>query len=258
MWVVTSNTMAQDTAENGLMTLTERGQDNQLKEEATRCKTNLMTQKELLKGSITRFKSSIRNFHLLEENGLSTQHFSLEISSAYDKLRTELEELVEKWSQFIRLAVIAKDPQPKTAQEREILKREICHENDKINEYRKIIDDLKLENLDVFRKLEENSMSFQDLQGHIRENQLRSELRPTPLTINTTFPEVKTYLRQFSNYIQSGNDKIDQIPEGLVFEIATNNADSFWITMCEGWGFCEKTTLQEFIFMINTISNNKI
>ena len=78
------------------------------------------------------------------------------------------------------------------------------------------------------------------LQGHIRENQLRSVLRPTPLTTSTTFPEVKTYLRQFSNYIQSGNDKIDQIPEGLVFEVATNNADSFWIKMCEGWGFCEK------------------
>ena len=93
--------MTQDTAEIGLMTLTERGQNNQLKEEATRCKIDLMTQKELLKGSITRFKTSIRNFHLLEENGLSTQNFSLEISSAYDKLRTELEELVEKWAQFM-------------------------------------------------------------------------------------------------------------------------------------------------------------
>ena len=134
---------------------------------------------------------------------------------------------MEKWTEFIGLAVIAKDPQPFTAKEREILKREIDHENEKIDEYRKMIDDLKLENLDVFRKIEDNSKSFQDLQGHIRENQLRSELRHTPLTINNTFPEVKTYLRQFSNYIQSGNDKIDQIPEGLVFEFATNNADSF-------------------------------
>ena len=47
--------MTQDTAEIGLMTLTERGQNNQLKEEATRCKIDLMTQKELLKGSIMRF-----------------------------------------------------------------------------------------------------------------------------------------------------------------------------------------------------------
>ena len=71
---------------------------------------------------------------------------------------------------------------------------------------------------------------------------------------STTFPEVKTYLRNFSTYIQSGDDKLDQIPEGLVFEVSPYNANSFWITMFEGWGFCEKTTLQEFIFMVNMIS----
>ena len=47
--------MAQDTAESGQMTLTQRGQ-NQLKKEATMCKNILMTQKGLLEGSITRFK----------------------------------------------------------------------------------------------------------------------------------------------------------------------------------------------------------
>ena len=45
--------MAQDTAEIGLMTLTERSQNNQLKEEATRSKADLLTQKGLLRGSIT-------------------------------------------------------------------------------------------------------------------------------------------------------------------------------------------------------------
>ena len=86
--------MTQDTNEIGLMMLTEISQNNQLKEEATRSKANLLTQKELLRGSITRFKTNIRNFHLLEENGLSTLNFSLEISSSYDKLRNELEILV--------------------------------------------------------------------------------------------------------------------------------------------------------------------
>ena len=95
--------MAQDTAESSLMTLTERGQ-NQLKQESTKCKNVLLTQKGLLKGNITRFKLSIRKFHLLEENGLSTQHFSLEIGSVYDKLRADLEVLVEKWAQLIRVA----------------------------------------------------------------------------------------------------------------------------------------------------------
>ena len=62
---------------------------------------DLLTQKELLKGNIMRFERNIQIFHLMEEMGLSTQNFSLETSSAYDKLRNELEELVEKGDQFM-------------------------------------------------------------------------------------------------------------------------------------------------------------
>ena len=43
----------------------------------------------------------------------------------YSKLRADLEVMVETWNDFIRLAVISKDPQPSTVEEREILKREI-------------------------------------------------------------------------------------------------------------------------------------
>ena len=104
-----------------------------------------------------------------------------------------MEEMVETWTEFIRLAVIAKDPQPSTVEEREILKREIDQQNEKINDYRRSIDNLKLENLDTFKKIENNSKLFQVSQGHLKENKLRSELRPTPLTTNNTFQEVKTY-----------------------------------------------------------------
>ena len=98
---------------------------------------------------------------------------------------------------------------------------------------------------------------MQETQGHIRENRLKPELRPTPLTFETTFPEVKTFIRNFVTYIQSGNDQIDQLPGSLVFEVASNNVDSFWMTMFEGWGFSEETTLQEFIFMVNSVSKNR-
>ena len=70
----TSTMMAQDTAENGLMTPTERSKNSQLKDEAARFKTNLLTQRGLFQGSITRLKKNIRNFHWLEENGLSVQN----------------------------------------------------------------------------------------------------------------------------------------------------------------------------------------
>ena len=50
---------------------------------------------------------------------------------------------MEKWAQFIRMAVIVKDPQPRTPADREILKREINDENKKMDEYRKMVDELK-------------------------------------------------------------------------------------------------------------------
>ena len=106
--------MAQDKAEISLMTLTEQSQNSQLKDEAARCKINLLTQRGLFQGSITRFKKNIRNFHWLEENGLSVQKLSLEIGESYDKLCIELVQLVNEWSRFIRMAVILKEPQPQT------------------------------------------------------------------------------------------------------------------------------------------------
>ena len=63
---------------------------SRLKQEADRCKLDLLTQRELLQGSITRFKKNIRNFHWLEENGLSIQKLALEMGESYDKLCTEL------------------------------------------------------------------------------------------------------------------------------------------------------------------------
>ena len=44
--------MAQDKAEVGLMTLTEQSQNSQLKDEAARCRTELLTLKGLFQGSI--------------------------------------------------------------------------------------------------------------------------------------------------------------------------------------------------------------
>ena len=125
--------------------------------------------------------------------------------------------MVENWNEFIRLAVISKDPQPVTVEERENLKREIDQQNEKINDYRRSVDIIKLENLDTFKKIENNSKSFQISQGHQKENRLRSELRPTPLTVNNSLSEVNTFLRNFSTHIQSGNGKSDQIPERINF-----------------------------------------
>ena len=66
---------------------------------------------------------------------------------------------------------------------------------------------------------------------------------PPPLTVKITFVETKTFLRGFSTYIKTG----ERSSGDLVFEVASNNVDSFWMKMFEGWGFSEETNLQEFI-----------
>ena len=95
----------------------------------------------------------IRQFHLTEENGLSTTDIALEIGPAYSKIRADLGVMVENWNEFIRLAVISKVPQPVTREERENLKKEIDQQTEKINEYIISVNIIKLENLKIFKKI---------------------------------------------------------------------------------------------------------
>merc|ERR1712055_1008771 len=74
-----------------------------------------------------------------------------------------------------------------------------------------------------------------------------------PLTVNTNFLETKIFLRSFNTYVRSD----EQQSGDLIFEVANNNVDSFWLKMFEGWEFNEKTNLQEFTFMVKTISKNR-
>ena len=202
---------------------------SRLKQEADRCKLDLLTQRELLQGSINRFKKNIRNFLWLEENGLTIQKLALEMGESYDKLCTELNQLVDEWSRYIRLTVMSKEPQPQSPADREILKQEIDDQLGQINEYKEAVDQLKFENLDVFAKIENSSKMCQTKNSPIREDKLKIEFRPAPLTVNTTFLETKTFLRSFSTYVKTG----EQSSGDQVFEVASNNVDSFWMKMFE-------------------------
>ena len=134
-----------------------------------------------------------------------------------------------------------------------ILKLEIDRQSRKIDEYKEMVHQVKFENLDIFTKIENSSKKCQEKQTLIREHGLKPELRPPPLTVNTNFLETKMFLRSFSTYIKSG----DQSPGDLVFEVASNNVDSFWLKMFEDWAFNEETTLQEFTFMVKTIAKKR-
>ena len=173
----TSNSVAHDKAE-----------PSRLKQEAKRCKNELVTQKELLIGSMNRFKKNLRDFHYLEENGISTQKLGVQIEESYDKLCLELEQLVEDWYRYIRLAVLAKEPQPSTDPEREILKLEIDEQSRQIDEYKEMVHQVKFENLDIFTKIENCSKQCQEKHTLIREHGLKPELRPPPPDSQHKFP----------------------------------------------------------------------
>ena len=111
----------------------------------------------------------IRKFHLSEDSGLSITEIALEIGPAYSKIRADLGAMVENWNEFIRLAVISKVPQPVTRGEREDLKKEIDPQTEKINEYIRSVNVIKLENLKIFKKIEDISKLLQTAQGHQRE-----------------------------------------------------------------------------------------
>ena len=151
---------------------------SRLKQEADRCKLELLTQRELLQGSINRFKKNIRNFHFLEENGLSTQNLAVQMGESHDKLCSELNQLVEEWSRYIRLTVISKEPPPQSPADREILKIEIDDQTRQIDEYKEMVDQLKLENLDFFARIENSSKMCQEKHSLIREDKLKPEFRP--------------------------------------------------------------------------------
>ena len=75
----TSNSVAQDKAE-----------PSRLKQELKRCKNELVTQKELLIGSVNRFKKNLRDFHYLEENGISTRKLGVQIEESWRYLQRNL------------------------------------------------------------------------------------------------------------------------------------------------------------------------
>ena len=155
-----TSTMAQDKAEQT---------QSQLTQEAEKSKIKLLTQRELIKGSITRFKKDIRNFHWSEENGLYSQKLLPTIEESYDQLGVKLTQLVNEWYRFIRLTVISKEPQPQSAEEREILKKEIDSEMKRIDEYKEMVDQLKFENLDIFAKIKNSSKMCNETQKLIKE-----------------------------------------------------------------------------------------
>merc|ERR1712215_374260 len=73
---------------------------------------------------------------------------------------------------------------------------------------------------------------------------------------NSSFTNVKIFIRNFSKYVKSGENTSNI--NGLVFDIASTHIDHFWRTMLEkNWKFDETTNLREFCFMVEVIAKDR-
>ena len=122
---------------------------DQLKNDSAKCRIQLMTKKELIKGEVTRLKRDIRNIAWLEENGLSPQNLLISIDNSYDKLMKKSADLVEDWQSFITLTASSKGP-IQTNEDRANLKKDIAEEIANTNNFKDMVDSIKFENIDLF------------------------------------------------------------------------------------------------------------
>ena len=225
---------------------------DQLRNESAKCRIQLVTKKELIKGEVTRIKKDIRNIAWLVENGLSTQSLLTNIGESYDKLVKKTADLVDDWESFITLTASSNGP-IQSNNDRVSLQKDIADEVIEINKFKEMVDLIKYENMHLFSKIEKSAQKLEESQL-VSETELNPQLKPAKLTVNSTFIDTKIYSREFTRYIQSRG----YTDEELIFDVASATIDHFWCTMLEqGWKFNKNTTLREYCFMIDSISKER-
>ena len=75
-------------------------------------------------------------------------------------------------------------------------------------------------------------------------------MRPAPLTFQSTLMETHQFYAQFSKYIKSSNS----VPDGIIYAQAAVTMDIFWLTEIKNRGFNKDTNLNDFICLINDVS----
>ena len=247
--------MSKQTSNTTHQVKTKLDKFDQLKHDSAKCRIKLITKKELIKGEVTRLKKDIRNITWLEENGLSPQNLLIGIDKSYDKLVIKLADLVDDWQSFITLTASSKEPDIHTNEDRANLKKDIAEEIANINDFKDMVDSIKFENMDLFAKIGNLAKTNEESSQLINEIELKPELRPITLNVNSTFIDVKIYIRDFTKYIQS-RENTNEIE--LIFDVASSTIDHYWRMMLEkGWKFDPTTTLREFCFMVDSIAKER-
>ena len=73
-----------------------------------------------------------------------------------------------------------------------------------------------------------------------------TNLRPAPLTFQSSLMETHHFYAQFERYVKTSNS----LPDGIIYSQAAVNMDKYWLTQIENCGFDKDTNLHNFICLI--------
>ena len=103
-----------------------------------------------------------------------------------------------------------------------------------MDKYSRMVESIKENNKEVFREIyslldsQQIRQPVRQLCANTSEFKPDFNLRPAPLTFNSSLIEIHKFYDQFSKYINSSNSA----PEGTIYAQAGVNMDRFWLT---GW-----------------------
>ena len=81
-----------------------------------------------------------------------------------------------------------------------------------------------------------------------------TNLRPAPLTFQSTLIETHQFYAQFERYVKTSNS----LPDGIIYSQAQVNMDKYWLKQIEDRGFDKNTSLQDFICLIKDVILSKL
>ena len=90
--------------------------------------------------------------------------------------------------------------------------------------------------------------------GQLCEFKPDFNLRPIPLTSQSTLMETHQFYAQFSKFIKSSNS----VPDGIIYAQAAVTMDIFWLTEMKNRSFDKDTNLNDFICLIKDVTLSKI
>ena len=145
-----------------------------------------------------------------------------DLDITHRKLFEQLTELEESMQKYMILSV-----QSASELGKEVLDQKILGQTVQMSQYSRMVENIKEENKTVYRDIYSVLLDSQQPKQPVRqlcEFKPDFNLRPAPLTSNSTLMETHQFYDQFSKYIKSSYS----VPDGIIYAQAGVHMDRFW------------------------------